>query len=179
MVSDPQASQAGCAHKSGPAAVPSTACLQLDAPSLPPRLPAAGASGGTSSSGISRPPPSCLSVLVPLQPSCFALDAWAWRTLVGCPPCVPSRGARFFCPGYCGLPDWFAGREVLGNADRVLIYLTLWIQKCLSVSSQARSPMPASLPGCLLACLPACLQLCFAGLPGCMPAFRESKEVGG
>eukprot|EP00933_Yihiella_yeosuensis_P055198 TRINITY_DN53909_c0_g1_i1.p1 TRINITY_DN53909_c0_g1~~TRINITY_DN53909_c0_g1_i1.p1 ORF type:complete len:176 (-),score=41.07 TRINITY_DN53909_c0_g1_i1:78-605(-) len=31
----------------------------------------------------------------------------------------------------------FKNFEVLGNADRVLVYLTLWTQKCLSVASQA------------------------------------------
>mmetsp|Transcript_28111 Transcript_28111/g.83948 ORF Transcript_28111/g.83948 Transcript_28111/m.83948 type:complete len:175 (-) Transcript_28111:60-584(-) len=31
----------------------------------------------------------------------------------------------------------FRNFEVLGDADRVLVYLTLWIQKCLTVASQA------------------------------------------
>merc|ERR1739848_694562 len=32
---------------------------------------------------------------------------------------------------------FFKNYEVQGAADRVLCYLTLWIQKCLSISSQA------------------------------------------
>eukprot|EP00931_Biecheleriopsis_adriatica_P103536 TRINITY_DN7835_c0_g1_i1.p1 TRINITY_DN7835_c0_g1~~TRINITY_DN7835_c0_g1_i1.p1 ORF type:complete len:175 (+),score=34.23 TRINITY_DN7835_c0_g1_i1:54-578(+) len=31
----------------------------------------------------------------------------------------------------------FKNFEVLGDADRVLVYVTLWIQKCISVASQA------------------------------------------
>jgi len=31
----------------------------------------------------------------------------------------------------------FKNFEVLGPADRILVYMTLWIQKCLAVSSQA------------------------------------------
>ncbi|CAE7331852.1 arcC [Symbiodinium pilosum] len=38
----------------------------------------------------------------------------------------------------------FKNFEVLGDADRVLVYLTLWIQKCLSVASQAGSPEDAA-----------------------------------
>ncbi|CAE8619626.1 unnamed protein product [Polarella glacialis] len=38
----------------------------------------------------------------------------------------------------------FKNFEVLGDADRVLVYLTLWIQKCLSVASQASGLEDAS-----------------------------------
>mmetsp|Transcript_63805 Transcript_63805/g.149569 ORF Transcript_63805/g.149569 Transcript_63805/m.149569 type:complete len:178 (+) Transcript_63805:50-583(+) len=80
-------------------------------------------------------------------------------SVCGC-PLVPLKTARFRgpapTPASLGLTDefvdlvdealrsfrWnilFKNFEVLGDADRVLVYLTLWIQKCLSVASQAGS----------------------------------------
>merc|ERR550525_87528 len=39
---------------------------------------------------------------------------------------------------------FFRNFEVQGDADRVLVYLTLWIQKCLAVASQASGAQDAT-----------------------------------
>lgn len=79
------------------------------------------------------------------------------QCVCGC-PLVPLKSSRYKGPApsaaSLGLDDefmdlvdeairsfrWnilFKNFEVLGDADRVLVYLTLWIQKCLSVAAQA------------------------------------------